>query len=251
MDSGKTQIDRNDLMRNNSEGGMYGPSVNSANIKRTYIAGLKPNGEVSSSAQDENTSKKEDRRIVEIHLQERPLAGVLYSVSGGNLGEIFPVYAGRNTIGGAPESDIYLSECSVSSNHAVLLVRILSENGTPVVKMSITDYDSEYGTYVCGNRMGFDKEPLYGNELIQIGGAYQFLFVPLNPFANGMAPSTAFSPVPRKDTTGIRRLSEDSYAPYVDTTVYPSAVGEEYERTFYGRTLAKKEDHSAKKTIHG
>lgn len=234
--------------RNNSSnvGDFYGRSESNPNIKRTYIQGMKP--------REENKSTNEsvaDERQVRIKLQNRPIAGVLYSVSRDVCGEMFPVYVGRNTIGSDPQSDIYLSEETVSPNHAVLLIRqICNEDGERQVTMNITDYDSEYGTAVNGQALGYDRQTLKGNEIIQIGNSYYFLFVALDAAPYGLGQVPGFAPIPRQDSepAPFQPINE-IYMPVRNEPIYPSVVGQEDERTFYGRTYAKKEDHSAKKTI--
>lgn len=228
-------------------GGMYGPSSDAPGIKRTYIQGMKPREEVRENEPDADAHG----RVRELMLQSRPLAGVLYSVSRDFCGEIFPVYAGRNTIGSAPSSDIYLSENTVSPNHAVLLVRnITDESGKRLVTMNLTDYDSEYGTEVNGVRLGYDRETLKGGEIIRIGASYFFIFVALDPVPYGLGQVPDFHAVKRfVNRPAAVAAPGDIYMPVPNEPVYPTAVGEEDERTFYGRTYAKKEDHSSKKTI--
>ncbi len=231
-------------------GGLYGRTEGRQDIKRTYIQGMKPREEKVSS----QGKVLPEERAVRIKLQPRPVAGVLYSVSRDVCGEIFPVYLGRNTIGCTPESDIYLNEETVSPNHAVLLIRQLQdEYGNRKVTMNITDYDSDFGTAVNGVKLGYDRESLKGNEIIQIGNAYYFIFVPLDPVPFGLGQVSGFMSTPRQDaepTISNRPGSDEYLAPTPNEPIYPSSVGEADERTFYARSFAKKEDHSAKKTIN-
>lgn len=248
MDSNKTRLAESNKSESSNQEGFYGRSSNSAGLNRTYIQGMKPKivDPVSKSPVEQDT------RALRINLQSRPLAGILYSVSRDNCGELFPLYAGRNTIGSSPECDVYLSEETVSPNHAVLLIRsVVTENGENVVTMSITDYDSEYGTIVDGNKMGYDREHLCGNEIIEIGCGYKFLFVPLNATKFGLSMSSEFIATPRMDEIQMSGMSVNNYQPNPSVAeIYPNVVGESEERTFYGRTYAKKEDHSSKKTIN-
>lgn len=223
---------------------MYGPSEGKAGINRTYIQGMKPR---QAANPDAPADPRNDKRVSHIDLQDRPLAGVLYSVSQDALGEIFPVYVGRNTIGSHHESDIYLSEQTVSPNHAVLLVRIIQNDGQRIVTMNLTDYDSEFGTAVNGMRLGYDREPLGGGELIQIGNAYQFIFMPLDAVPYGLGPNPDFGAVPRKEN----RPAPPSVSAVMpqDEEIFPTSVSAEDERSFYGRSQAQKVDHSSKKTL--
>lgn len=233
---------------NPAKGGLYSQSAKSSNIRRTYIAGMKPREDKKTSGQEEMS---DDGRYTRINLQERPLAGILYSVSRDTAGEIFPIYVGRNTIGSEPECDVYLPEDTVSSNHAVLLVRMLpNDEGGRTMTVSITDYDSEFGTAVNGTAVEYDPARLSGMERIMIGNAYNFIFIPLDQNALGLIPDSSFRAMPRKDFRGNAVTNANAfYAPASDEDIYPSAVGEEDEHTFYGRSFRKKEDHSGNKTI--
>lgn len=223
---------------------MYGPSEGKAGINRTYIQGMKPRSEAKPDAPADPAN---DKRVRHIDLQGRPVAGVLYSVSQDSLGELFPVYVGRNTIGSHHESDVYLSERTVSPNHAVLLVRIIENQGQRLVTMSLTDYDSEFGTSINGVRLGYDREQLRGGEIIQIGNAYQFVFFPLDAVAYGLAQINNFVAIPRKEN----RPAPPSVSIEIprEEEIFPTSVGEAEERNFYGRSQAQKVDHSSKKTL--
>lgn len=228
---------------------LYGRTPGKPDIKRTYIQGMKPRRDVSGNNPDAASGSEPDTRALNISLQGRPIAGVLFSVSRDNMGELFPVYVGRNTIGSEAECDIYLTEETVSPNHAVLLVRMLpNASGGRTMNMSITDYDSDFGTAVNGMKLGYDRQSLAGREVIQIGNSYQFLFIPLDAQNHGLVQIPGFIATPRKEMRSSLPAT-GFYAPATEEEIYPSAVGEEDERTFYGRTYAKKEDHSSKKTI--
>lgn len=233
--------------KNSNVGALYSQSAGNINIKRTYIAGTKPRSEKIDGNENENPI---DGRYVRINLQERPLAGILFSVSRDSCGEIYPLYVGRNTIGSEAECDVYLPEDTVSSNHAVLLVRMLPNNdGGRTMTASITDYDSEFGTIVNGASVEYDSVRLSGREMITIGKAYNLLFVPLDRSALGLFPSASFKALPRKDFRSESATYNVFYDPATEEEIYPSAIGEEDEQTFYGRTFRKKEDHSGNKTI--
>ena len=227
--------------------GLYGRSAGRKDINRTYIQGMKPRHDPDDVNNEEAGAPS---RAVHIDLQPRPLAGVLYSVSGDDCGEIFPVYVGRNTIGSEPDCDVYLSERTVSPNHAVLLVRIITNDGNRHVTMNLTDYDSAFGTSVNGVRLGYDRESLQGNEIIQIGVSYRFVFIPLDAEAYGLGQEPGFEAVRRVENRPAPHVAAPDSFMTVDDTVYPNAVGEAEERTFYGRSYARKEDHSSKKTIN-
>ncbi|MEW6583269.1 MAG: FHA domain-containing protein [Actinomycetota bacterium] len=81
--------------------------------------------------------------------------------SGGGLsGEVFPVSAGRLTIGRAPDSDVFLDDVTVSRHHATVTVT----TGGVVLE----DLGSMNGTYVNRRRIEGGEELQDGDEL-QIG----------------------------------------------------------------------------------
>ena len=213
---------------------------------RTFIPGMKR----KSSGQADGASQNEPKPL-HIELQQRPVAGLLYSVSGNTLGEIFPVYIGRNSIGNKPESDIYLSEMTVEPDHALLLIRKLNlPDGGRKVTMSISDRGSEFGTWVNGQAFEEDVVSINSGDTIRIGAAYTFVFISLDSDLFGLFPSENFRPTPRVESKPSLNVDYSAYINVpVDNTVYPDAVGEEDEMTFYGRSIAKKDDHSSKKTL--
>lgn len=226
--------------------------ANSAKINRTYIQGMKPRSE-NADARVANTDDTQQSRVTDIELQERPLAGILYSVSNDECGELFPVYVGRNVIGSSSDSDIYLTEETVSDKHAMILVRIInSEKRGKIVTMSISDNGSDFGTVVNGVTVLDDIVLLKGMESIQIGNAYKFIFIPLSADMYGLSTDTSFRPTKRIQNKPLVHSDYRNFiisAQEVDEEIYPDAVGEEHENTFYGRTKEKKEDHSGKKTL--
>lgn len=213
---------------------------------RTFIPGMKRKSYDAAPQAEEAPSQ-----TVRLDLQSRPLAGVLYSVSRNSLGEIFPVYIGRNSIGSQPVSDIYLSEKTVSPEHALLLIRKLSlPDGTRRVTMSISDYSTEYGTKVNDQCLDEDVVEIQSGDTLQIGRAYRFVFIPLDAEQYDLFTATNFEATPRVENRPTVNADYQAYMEEpVDTTVYPDAVGEEDEMTFYGRSQQKKEDHSSKKTL--
>ncbi len=183
-----------------------------------------------------------------IRLQERQIVGILYSISGNELGELFPVYAGRNTVGSRPDCDIFLPEESVAPEHALLLMRrIRMDDGTYLASSSISDSNTETGTWVNGERVGFDRLECRDHSVLQVGSHYKLLFVELDPEAYGLTRSETFRAVPRPKKK--RSDSSDEYSIIEDNEDYPSSIGVQHERDFYGRSKPKEEDHGANKTI--
>lgn len=226
----------------------YIQSADRKGINRTYIQGMKP-----KENQEGKGANAQDPKFGKAHnviLQERPLVGVLFSISRDEYGEIFPVYIGRNNIGSNHVVDIYLTEQSVSQNHAILLIRIIpSEDGQRKIIMRISDTESEFGTYVNGERLGYESVCLKEGDVIQIGNIYRFVFHLFETEKTGLFTDKNFKATERVENRPIAQLDYMRYMLPVDDDIYPNSVSQEDEQLFYGRTQAKKEDHTDKKTI--
>jgi len=215
----------------NDTGGFYGRSGNATQGK-TYIPNAyRPTG---SKQEDTNTSPKQKG----IELQERVIAGVLYSISRLYTGEIFPIYVGRNTIGRDKGCDIRLQEESVSPNHAVLLVRnIENEEGQTEMTVSITDYDSEYGTKVGDEPLGFDKATCYDHDIISIGECYKFMLCLFDAPTYGMYVDENFRQTHTldDDASDTSKLASQQNLPWQDIqyTASEPVAGSESIPDFY------------------
>ena len=154
-------------------GSLYSRSEESDN--RTYIPDVsKPLGELGQEVmpqREPSLGQTEENR--QVSLQNRVVVGVLFSISRGLLGEMFPLYLGRNVIGQTANCDICLREKSVSSEHAILYIR---KEGNPAqLNMTITDYNSTYGTTVNEMDARYETLPVNENDVLTIGKHYQFL----------------------------------------------------------------------------
>lgn len=154
-------------------GNLYSRSESSDN--RTYIPDVsKPSeglGQGVIPQREQPFGQAEGSR--QVSLQNRVVVGVLFSISRGLLGEIFPLYLGRNVIGQTANCDICLKEKSVSSEHAILYIR---KEGNPTqLNMTITDYNSTYGTTVNEMDARYETLPVNENDVLTIGKHYQFL----------------------------------------------------------------------------
>lgn len=244
--SQKTRIDSR-VAPDNTANTLYAQSEGNGALNRTFIPGMKRKNLAEDKASQESSAAGDSFRL---EFQSRPVAGILYSISRSQLGEIFPVYVGRNTIGNNPEADIYLSEATVAPNHGLLLIRMITfPDGSVKVTMSISDQGSEYGTRINGVRLDEEVSSLSPNDLITVGNAYQFLFIPLDPKVSGLYVAEDFQATPRVENRPVINTDYLNYISAVDNTVYPNAVGEADEQAFYGRSVKAKEDHSSKKTI--
>lgn len=150
----------------------YKPSGTIKDTNRTYVPDMYR--QVAAEMQEEeNGQNKSSFPSHVVHLQNRPLVGVLYSISAGIEGELFPVYIGRNIIGSDLSCDICLRETSVSAQHGVLLARKeFNAHGDEYINIILSDTNSSYGTCVNGERLNFEKVICNDGDLINIGQNY-------------------------------------------------------------------------------
>lgn len=108
-------------------------------------------------------------------MQERVLVGVLYSMSRGIIGEIFPLYLGRNIIGMSEKCDVRLQEATVSPEHAILHVKKHETDGGAHYEATVTDFNSMYGTAVNGVDGRYDSLDVNDGDVMLVGAHYKFL----------------------------------------------------------------------------
>lgn len=148
----------------------------------------------------------------QITLQERVVVGVLFSVSRGLLGEIFPLYLGRNIIGQTANSDVTLSERTVSPAHAILHTK-KSEHG---YEAEITDFNSVFGTRVNEEDARYDTLPVKENDIITIGSHYKFVVKFFDIEQHGMTEDADFDDTgdnTHANTQNNSDISNDFYRP--------------------------------------
>lgn len=178
MSQNKTIVPGVDYSNNGSQDGSdYGNlySRSGDESQRTYVPGVKQqptsslpvNSVVSSSSAMQN----QHGNIRQIVMQERVVVGALFSISRGLLGELFPIYLGKNIIGQTVNCDISLREKTVSTEHAILHTR-KTEVGFDA---NITDFNSTYGTQVNDTDARFETIPVKENDIITVGRHYQFI----------------------------------------------------------------------------
>lgn len=143
-------------------------------INRTYVPDLYRQCADELRAEEQSTHTIQSSRS--FILQQRPIVGILFSISAGSDGEIFPLYIGRNIIGRDETSDICLREGTVSSSHATLLARKqFNEAGEEIVMVAIMDNSSTCGTKVNSEDINYDKIICKNGDIIKIGENYELL----------------------------------------------------------------------------
>lgn len=196
----------------------YRPSsFNQSAPNRTYVAGsYEPPVEQSQVAQSIPSTAAMGRHV---ELQERVMTGVLFSISKGLLGEIFPLYLGRNLVGFTPECDIRLNERTVSAVHA--LIQVYKDFDTNLCEISVTDYGSSYGTLVNGERGDFGSLSLKENDILTIGHHYKFIVKLFNAEQFGLYEDPEFD-----DT-----MSHQDESPQMSNDFYAPSKGSDSNRT--------------------
>ncbi len=186
----------------------------SFDTKRTFVPGSGIAETTPVAAQQQGAvmpqmAQSEGQRIVA--MQNRVVVGVLFSISRGLLGEIFPLYLGRNIIGHTDRCDVCLKEFTVSAEHAVLNIQKEYDTSAGYI-ITITDYASDYGTTVNGEDGRYEELGVKENDIIQIGKHYRFIVKMFNAESAGLAEDEEFEDM--QAATGIK----DGYAP-ADTPV--------------------------------
>ncbi len=150
-------------------------SRTSDNDNRTFIGNavpVSPHTETRPSASTGNSpapAVSEGSRILK--MKERMVIGVLFSISKGLLGEVLPIYLGKNIIGKNENCDIVLSEKTVSAEHAIIHTR-KTEDG---IEATITDFNSMYGTAVNKADARYETLPVHENDIITVGQHYRLV----------------------------------------------------------------------------
>ena len=127
----------------------------------------------------------------------KPIVGFLYSVSRSAAGEYWPLQIGQNTIGQSPSCHVVLPEGTVSSEHAVLVVRKMKNPGKVIA--SISDARSTNGTMLNGVSLGFSAEECHNGDIITIGDNYDLLLILVDTEELGLKPVPNFIPVEMED----------------------------------------------------
>lgn len=123
----------------------------------------------------------------------KPIVGFLYSISRTPAGEFWPLQIGRNTIGQNPASNVLLAEGTVSTDHAVIVVRQIKSTGNVIA--AITDTQSTNGTMINGDTIGFTAVECHNGDIITIGNNYELLLVLVDAGQLGLSVSKNFIPV--------------------------------------------------------
>lgn len=151
----------------------------------------------------------------------KPVIGFLYSVSRTPAGEYWPLHIGQNTIGKAPSCDICLQEGTVSSDHAVLVVRKM-KNPEKVIA-SISDARSTNGTMLNGQSLGFSAEECKNGDIITIGDNYELYLILIDAASLGLKPVEGFIATEAAEEEG-----NDGPEPFFPGGQRPTRTGDDF-----------------------
>ena len=209
----------------------YRPSGTIKDTNRTYVPDMYR--QVAAEMQEEENGQNGSSFSTHVvRLQNRPLIGVLYSISAGIEGELFPVYVGRNTIGSDLSCDICLRETSVSALHGILLARKQTNaQGDEYINVILSDMNSSYGTCVNGERLNFDKVTCADGDVISIGQNYVLVLSLFNAL-DKLTVAYGFDRIPEPKVVEEER----------QTSIPPS------ENIIGGMQINQTEDHSTNVT---
>lgn len=143
----------------------------------------------STSASDTQFQASAYKRVY----SGKPIVGFLYSVSRTAAGEFWPLHIGQNTIGQGPSCDIVLPEATVSSEHAVLVVRKMKKPEKVIA--SISDARSTNGTMLNGESLGFSAVECHNGDIIMIGDNYELFLILVDAASLGLTVAENFIPV--------------------------------------------------------
>ena len=149
------------------------------------------------------------------------MIGFLYSVSRTPAGEYWPLHIGQNTIGKAPSCDICLQEGTVSSDHAVLVVRKM-KNPEKVIA-SISDARSTNGTMLNGQSLGFSAEECKNGDIITIGDNYELYLILIDAASLGLKPVEGFIA-----TEAAEEEMNDGPEPFFPGSQRPTRPGDDF-----------------------
>lgn len=240
----------------------YKPTGNVKDTNRTYVPDLYRQVATEMQEEDGCVQNPDAGSTHVVRLQNRQLIGVLYSISAGIEGELFPVYVGRNTIGSDLSCDICLRETSVSAQHGILLARKQTdEDGNVFIKVILSDNNSSYGTIVNGERLNLEKVACVDGDVITIGQNYVLVLSLFNAL-DKLSVAYGFDRIPEPKTaeSEVKEQAQPSSfgtiiggMPMNNGGTYsvnaPQDVQEEASEDFYKPTKQIEQDHYNNKTI--
>lgn len=183
----------NEKRRDSHHNNMYSRSSTYVNVDYDKQGTIVPGMERRAPGVNESTINNNRRAD--------PVVGFLYSISRQGIGEFWPIYVGRNTIGRSEKCDICLNEHTVSELHAVLNVKQMKT--THKVLASIKDEGSKNGIFVNEEELDYSAHECFNNDILTIGLNYRLLLILIDAEALGLSVS--------KDFISIDTAENDNY----------------------------------------
>ena len=161
----------------------------------TVVPGMSDNSSVAGDQRPKQPSQQSQQKAA---ASGKPVVGFLYSVARTAAGEFWPLHIGQNTIGQNPSCDISLAEGTVSSEHAVLVVRKM-KNPEKVIA-SISDARSTNGTMINGESLGFSAVECKNGDIITVGDNYELYLILIDAPTLGLSVSDNFIAVETEES---------------------------------------------------
>lgn len=174
---------------NSSYNNFYSRGTNRAAAKGTVVPGMMDFEQEATSTRPQQEPQPTQQRHTP---SGKPVVGFLYSISKTPTGEFWPLSIGPNTIGKAADSAVVLSEGTVSSNHAVLVIRQIKSTGNVIA--AITDSQSTNGTLINGDTIGFTPVECHNGDIITVGNNYELVLILIDTAKLGLTVSKDFIP---------------------------------------------------------
>lgn len=171
---------------NPSSNSFYSRGTNRTAAKGTVVPGMMDMNQDPNIPPQPEPHPTQQRRV----LSGKPVVGFLYSISKTPAGEFWPLSIGPNTIGQAADSAVVLNEGTVSSNHAVLVIRQIKSTGNVIA--AITDTQSTNGTLINGDTIGFTPVECHDGDIITIGNNYELVLILVDAAKLGLSVSKDF-----------------------------------------------------------
>ena len=208
--------------QNNGAGASFYSRGGRATSRGTVVSGMNDNVQESPVV-----SRQAAPQQARPSASGKPVVGFLYSVSRTAAGEYWPLHIGQNTIGQNSNSDIMLSEGTVSSDHAVLVVRKMKKPEKVIA--SISDARSTNGTMINGESLGFSAVECHNGDIITIGDNYELYLILIDPSSLGLTVSENFISLAENEDAGPTEMSlepgatrpGEEYQPYGGPTPPP------------------------------
>lgn len=107
----------------------------------------------------------------------KSIVAILYSISNHGIGELWPLYIGKNSIGRSTTNSVVLSEESVSKEHAVIYIHMTKEG---CFHVKTKDCGSTLGTLLNGNEIGFNVVECSNGDVLSFAN-YEVALIVLYP----------------------------------------------------------------------